>query len=58
LVPGPIASYVGRPDQHALTTRLLSAARMMLLAAAGDSYAVAATIALSGGAANAGAERQ
>jgi hypothetical protein len=51
LVPGLIASYVGRPDQHALTTRLLSTARVMLLVTAGVSYAAAATIALSGSAA-------
>lgn len=48
VLPGLIASYVARPDQHALTTRLLSAARRLLLAVAFCAYLAAATVALSG----------
>lgn len=48
LLPGLIATYVGRPDQHALTTRLLSFARWLLLIAGGAAYGCAAFVALGG----------
>lgn len=48
VLPGLIASYVARPDQHALTSRLLSGARYLLLAAAGAAYAAAGWVALGG----------
>jgi len=51
VLPGLIASYVGRSDQHALTTRLLSWARYALLFAALTTYVAAARVALDGGAA-------
>jgi hypothetical protein len=50
VLPGLIATYVGRPDQHALTTRLLSSARRLLLFSACLAYIAAARVALSGGA--------
>lgn len=50
LLPALIASYVARPDQHALTTRLLSSARRLLLIAGGAAYISAAFVALNGGA--------
>ena len=52
VLPGLIASYVGRSDQHALTTRLLSWARHALLFAALTTYIAAARVALDGGAAS------
>jgi hypothetical protein len=48
LLPGVIATYVGRPDQHALTTRLLSCARWLLLMAGLAAYGCAAIVALGG----------
>lgn len=51
LLPGLIATYVARPDQHALTTRLLSFARRLLLGAGAVAYGCAAFVALDGGAA-------
>lgn len=50
LFPGLVASYVGRPDQHALTTRLLAAARYLLLWCGFMAYVAAAVVALGGGA--------
>jgi hypothetical protein len=50
ILPGLIASYVARPDQHALTTRLLSSARRLLLGVALCAYIAAARVALAGGA--------
>lgn len=50
LLPGLIATYVARPDQHALTTRLLSTARRVLMGAAALAYLAAAKVALAGGA--------
>ena len=49
VLPGLIATYIGRADQHALTTRLLSTARRLLLFAALLAYTGAAKIALGGG---------
>jgi hypothetical protein len=49
VIPGLIASYVARPDQHALTARLLSFARRLLLISALCAYGAAAKVALSGG---------
>jgi len=49
VLPGLIASYVARPDQHALTTRLLSFARLMLMFSALCAYVAAAKVALGGG---------
>jgi hypothetical protein len=49
LLPALIASYIARPDQHALTTRLLSFARWLLLLSSGIAYACAAFVALDGG---------
>jgi hypothetical protein len=54
LLPAAIASYVARPDLHALTTRLLSFARWLILLAGGVAYGCAAFVAL-GGSAKAGA---
>lgn len=48
VLPALIASYVARPDQHALTTRLLSGARRLLLAVAFFAYGAAAFVALGG----------
>jgi hypothetical protein len=48
VLPGLIASYVARPDQHALTTRLLSFARGLLLGIALCAYTAAARVALAG----------
>jgi hypothetical protein len=48
ILPGLIASYVARPDQHALTTRLLSSARRLLLVVALCAYVAAARVALAG----------
>lgn len=47
-LPGLIASYVARPDQHALTTRLLSWARRLVLWAGFFAFAGAVRVALSG----------
>lgn len=49
VLPGLIASYVARPDQHALTSRLLSSARRLLLGIALWAYVAAARVALAGG---------
>ena len=48
LLPGLIASYVARPDQHALTTRLLNFARRLLLFTGGIAYVCATVVALDG----------
>ena len=48
VLPGLIASYVARPDLHALTTRLLSFARQLLLGIALCAYLAAARVALAG----------
>jgi hypothetical protein len=48
VLPGLIASYVARPDRHALTTRLLSFARWLLLTVAFCAYIAAARVALAG----------
>jgi hypothetical protein len=50
VLPGLIATYIGRPDQHALTTRLLAVARRLLLLSALLAYIAAAKVALAGGA--------
>jgi hypothetical protein len=49
ILPGLIASYIARPEQHALTTRLLAGARLLLLLSALLAYGAAAKLALSGG---------
>jgi hypothetical protein len=51
-LPGFIATYIARPDQHALTTRLLSTARTLLMGVAFIAYVAAARVVLSGGAAH------
>lgn len=56
VLPGLIASYVGRSDQHALTTRLLAGARYALLLSAFWAYVAAARVALDGGAVKGPAE--
>lgn len=56
ILPGLIASYVARPDQHALTTRLLSSARRLLLGVALCAYIAAARVALAGGTPDGGVE--
>lgn len=48
VLPGLISTYVARPDRHALTTKLLFAARMILLSSAGCAYIAATKLALSG----------
>jgi hypothetical protein len=48
-LPGLIATYIARPDQHPLTTRLLWGARRALLAIALIVYLAAGRVALSGG---------
>lgn len=48
LLPGVIATYVGRSDGHALTTRLLLFARWLLLLAALAAYGCAVVVALGG----------
>jgi len=48
-LPGLIATYIARPEQHPLTTRLLWGARRLLLAIALLAYTAAARVALSGG---------
>lgn len=48
VLPGLIASYVARPDRHALTTRLLSFARGLILVVAFCAYLAAARVALAG----------
>jgi len=53
-LPGLIATYVARPDQHALTTRLLSNARRLLIVTAGIAYVAAAKVALSNASLTAG----
>jgi hypothetical protein len=49
VLPGVIASYVARPDHHAMTTNMLFGARAILLASAACAYVAAAKLALSGG---------
>lgn len=56
VIPGLIASYVARPDQHALTARLLSFARRLLILSALCAYGAAAKVAFSGGAPNGSAQ--
>jgi len=51
-LPGFIATYIARPDQHALTTRLLSNARRLLMGVAFVAYVAAARVVLNGGAAH------
>ena len=48
LFPGLIASYVNRPDQHPLTSRMLSGVRVLLLASALMAFAAAAFVGLGG----------
>lgn len=52
VLPGLIASYSARSDRHALTTRLLSSARMLVLGIAFCAYTAAARVGLSGVAAS------
>lgn len=47
-LPALIASYVARPDQHALTTKMLAAARWLLLASAFLAYAAAGWVTFTG----------
>ncbi|MDO8186090.1 hypothetical protein Q5424_22455 [Conexibacter sp. JD483] len=49
LLPGLLASYVGRPDQHALTSRLLSLTRVLLVVLALLAYAAAGGVVFTGG---------
>ncbi len=49
-LPAFIATYVARPDQHPLTSRLLSRARTLLMGVAFIAYVAAARVVLSGGA--------
>lgn len=49
ILPGLLAAYTGRTDAHALTTRLLSGARIALACAAGAAYASGVRLALLGG---------
>jgi hypothetical protein len=48
LLPGLLTSIVARPDRHALTTRLLSTARIVLIASGVVAYAAAVFVALAG----------
>lgn len=48
LLPGLIATYLGRPDRHGLTQRLLAWTRRALMASALLAYVTAARVALSG----------
>jgi hypothetical protein len=48
LLPGLVASYVGRPDRHALTSRLLFLARFILLALGLVAYVAGVASALVG----------
>ncbi len=48
VLPGLFATYVGRSDQHALTTRLLAGARWLLLLSGLLAYAMAVRLAVSG----------
>lgn len=48
LLPGLIATYLGRPDHHGLTQRLLAWTRRTLMFSALLAYATAARVALSG----------
>jgi hypothetical protein len=48
LLPGLLTSLVGRPDRHALTTRLLSLARYLLILSGVLAYTAAAVVALAG----------
>jgi hypothetical protein len=47
-LPALIASYVARPDQHALTTKMLAAVRWLLLSSALLAYAAAAWVTFTG----------
>lgn len=44
VLPGLVATYIGRPDQHALTTRLLSFARYLLLLLSGATALFSAAV--------------
>jgi hypothetical protein len=48
ILPGLLASYVGRPDRHAMTSRLLSAARNLVLLCAVAAYTAGVVVALTG----------
>ena len=48
LLPGLVATYIGRPDHHALTSRLLAAARWALLFSAFVAYVGAGYLATLG----------
>lgn len=48
LLPGLIATYLGRPDHHGLTQRLLAWTRRTLMSSALLAYATAARLALAG----------
>lgn len=48
LLPGLIATYLGRPDRHGLTQRLLAWTRRTLMASALFAYVTAARLALAG----------
>lgn len=48
LLPGLVATYIGRPDHHALTSRLLAAARWALLFSALFAYLAAGYLASLG----------
>lgn len=48
VLPGLIATYLGRPDEHGLTQRLLILNRRILMASALVAYATAARVALAG----------
>lgn len=48
LLPGLIATYLSRPDRHALTSRLLSAARIVLMGSALLAFIAAGAVAFIG----------
>jgi hypothetical protein len=48
LLPGLIATYLSRPDRHALTSRLLSSARMVLMGTALFAFVAAGSVAFLG----------
>jgi hypothetical protein len=48
LLPAVIASYVGRPGQHPLTTHLLAVPRWLVLVTSGAAYYAAIRLGLSG----------
>jgi hypothetical protein len=47
LFPGAIATYVGRPGRHGLTTRMLFTARLLLMLVSATPYVAAAALALT-----------